>query len=232
MSIPESRAASGLTEIAQRRAVARPRQKKIKNAADDHGEQQREYAVDQRGGQNMDWNRQVRKLCNEPPKVSSIRPWMTNRMPNVPRMLSTSNMPWFGAGPAALARSGSSQLAANEAGTTASSPMDRVHRHAAVRGRARQTPRRRDTRRTTEFMMRAMPYWRVSPNAMSAYIPPSTSPERTMSSARVMRSAFAVIPDAIQIGDSRFGWRSEIRVTSADPLPGFRGARAKARAPE
>src|SRR6185437_5904784 len=70
-------------------------------------------------------------------------------------------------------------------------------------------------------MMRAMPYWSVSPNAMSAYIPPSTSPERTMSSARVMRSAFAVIPD----GDPE----SSYRRGSTTWIP---GSRAKARAPE
>ena len=35
-------------------------------------------------------------------------------------------------------------------------------------------------------MMRAMPYCSVSPNAISAYIPPSTSPDRTMSSVSVI----------------------------------------------
>src|SRR5262245_48810050 len=68
-------------------------------------------------------------------------------------------------------------------------------------------------------MMRAMPYWSVSPNAISAYIPPSTSPERTMSSARVMRIAatYSAQPPLSRgvsgdnkllprwLGDNRFG---------------------------
>jgi len=37
-----------------------------------------------------------------------------------------------------------------------------------------------------------------------------------------MRSAFAVIPDAIQIGESRFGWRSGIQSQARIHCAGFR----------
>ena len=63
-------------------------------------------------------------------------------------------------------------------------------------------------------MMRAMPYWSVSPNAIRAYIPPSTSPESTMSSASVI--AAAAIP-CYQAGFGTIGALAPCLPTGAMP---------------